>query len=99
MAAWSLKQHRYALKLMLKGYDYAEIAPVVGRSADAVRKKLERGRRPPTDPPATRRPKPRRNLIDEWQRRLALRPRDLTAAICGDPLPGYSALDRRPNLS
>lgn len=27
--------------------------------------------------------------------RLALSPRDLTAAIAGDPLPGMSALDRR----
>ncbi|MBZ0149131.1 MAG: helix-turn-helix domain-containing protein [Pseudorhodoplanes sp.] len=27
--------------------------------------------------------------------RLALSPRDLTAAIAGDPLPGLSALDRR----
>ena len=29
------------------------------------------------------------------ERRAALRPRDLTAAFHGDPLPGYSALDRR----
>jgi hypothetical protein len=28
-------------------------------------------------------------------RKLALTPRNLTAAILGDPLPGYSALDRR----
>jgi hypothetical protein len=27
--------------------------------------------------------------------RLSICPRDLTALICGDPLPGYSALDRR----
>lgn len=32
--------------------------------------------------------------LREWRNRLELRPRDLTAAICGDPLPGYSALDR-----
>lgn len=31
----------------------------------------------------------------ERDRRLALRPRDLTAAIAGDPLPGMSALERR----
>ena len=29
------------------------------------------------------------------ERRYALHPRDLTAALVGDPLPGYSALDRR----
>jgi hypothetical protein len=27
--------------------------------------------------------------------RQSLEPRDLTAAFCGDPLPGYSALERR----
>lgn len=27
--------------------------------------------------------------------RCNARPRDLTAALCGDPLPGYSALERR----
>ncbi len=30
----------------------------------------------------------------EWVKRIGLKPRDLTAEICGDPLPGYSALDR-----
>ncbi len=30
----------------------------------------------------------------EWIRRIGLRPASLTAEICGDPLPGYSALDR-----
>ena len=39
--------------------------------------------RDPT-PPAT---------LEDWERRGALEPRDLTAAICGDPLPGYSALE------
>ncbi len=27
--------------------------------------------------------------------RAALQPRSVTAALCGDPLPGYSALERR----
>lgn len=29
------------------------------------------------------------------ERRCALEPATITAALCGDPLPGYSALDRR----
>lgn len=37
---------------------------------------------------------PARCLI-ERDRRYAIAPRDLTAAFCGDPLPGYSALERR----
>lgn len=35
------------------------------------------------------------SVLDERDRRLALAPRDLTAAINGDPLPGMSALERR----
>jgi hypothetical protein len=31
----------------------------------------------------------------EWLRRMALSPVSLTAALLGDPLPGYSALDKR----
>ena len=34
-------------------------------------------------------------VLFERDKRLALAPRDLTAAICGDPLPGHSALERR----
>ncbi len=39
--------------------------------------------------------RPAPDLLAERDRRLALQPRDLTAAFCGDPLPGYSALERR----
>lgn len=35
------------------------------------------------------------DALAERDQRLALMPRDLTALICGDPLPGYSALERR----
>jgi len=34
-------------------------------------------------------------VFAERDRRLSLAPRSLTAAICGDPLPGYSAMERR----
>lgn len=39
--------------------------------------------------------RPTPDILRERDRRLALPPRDLTAAFCGDPLPGYSALERR----
>lgn len=39
--------------------------------------------------------RPSAELIAERDRRLSQMPRDLTAALCGDPLPGYSALERR----
>jgi hypothetical protein len=35
------------------------------------------------------------SVLAAREARLALSPRDLTAAIAGDPLPGMSALDRR----
>lgn len=40
-------------------------------------------------------PRPTSELLCERDRRLQIAPRDLTAALCGDPLPGFSALDRR----
>jgi len=35
------------------------------------------------------------DMLHERDRRLATTPRDLTAAFFGDPLPGYSALEKR----
>jgi hypothetical protein len=32
--------------------------------------------------------------LEDRERRRSLAPRDYTAEFCGDPLPGYSALDR-----
>lgn len=37
-------------------------------------------------------------VLREQDYRLNLEPRDLTAAFCGDPLPGYSALDRQSGV-
>ena len=55
-----------------------------------------RGARAFSDPMWDRaRNPPAPGALNERDRRALLRPRSLTAAICGDPLPGYSALDRR----
>lgn len=43
--------------------------------------------RPVIDPPCP-------VALAERDRREATKPRDLTAALCGDPRPGFSALDR-----
>jgi hypothetical protein len=43
----------------------------------------------------TKAERPSDNVLSERARRSAIMPRDLTAAFFGDPLPGYSALDRR----
>lgn len=39
------------------------------------------------------------HVIKDWDNRCAIGPRSLTAALLGDPLPGYSALDRHATLS
>lgn len=39
--------------------------------------------------------RPSNEVLAERNQRAALMPRDLTAAFFGDPLPGYSALERR----
>ncbi|HEX4043237.1 MAG TPA: hypothetical protein VHY10_16185 [Xanthobacteraceae bacterium] len=74
------------------------IAKALGRSKSSVTNRIERlelrpfyahiawsGRTLHADPRA----------LAERDQRLAVAPRDLTAALCGDPLPGYSALERR----
>lgn len=38
-------------------------------------------------------------VLADLERRRALRPRDLTAVLLGDPLPGRSALDRGRNAA
>lgn len=72
------------------------------RAARAVEREKKKVRRPyivELSPPrlqferASVRPSP--ELIAERDRRLAIQPRDLTASFFGDPLPGYSALERR----
>lgn len=40
-------------------------------------------------------PRPAPDALAERDIRLSIAPRDLTAVLLGDPLPGYSALDRR----
>lgn len=39
--------------------------------------------------------KPTAEVLATQQARLMLRPKTITALVCGDPLPGESALDRR----
>ncbi len=45
--------------------------------------------------PETVAPRIDKDAETDRSRRAKLAPRDLSAAFCGDPLPGYSALERR----
>lgn len=61
------------------------------------RRRLKKADRSSPDPGNSVRDKiliPREVLFDR-DRRMAMAPRNLTAALLGDPLPGRSALDRR----
>lgn len=49
----------------------------------------------PTYKPPYAWPEPSPDAVAERNTRLATRPRDLTAALLGDPRPGWSALERR----
>jgi hypothetical protein len=90
---WSLRLRRQARQLRRAGKRDDEIGALIGRSAREVANELRLPQWEPPTKPALRVVRVDRRA--EWLHRLALRPRDLTAAICGDPLPGYSALDRR----
>jgi hypothetical protein len=77
-----------------KGWD--EIAKVMGRPSGTVYSKyyyiknLYTGPREAVGTKAIPQP-----IVDAWRQRMATAPRDITAALMGDPLPGHSALERR----
>ncbi len=78
-------------------------AEVLGRTAFSVANKWERmiGLRKKCYAKSARgeypnsKHRPSEAELAERDRRGLVEPRDLTAEICGDPLPGFSALDRR----
>ena len=88
-------------RLAIEGLHPAAIGRVVGRHRASIYRQLRK-------PPMTEDKKPRDfvnclgagitipdEVLSDRDRRMDLSPRDLSAALCGDPLPGYSALDRR----
>lgn len=98
-------QYRQALRLKQDGLSTYAIARVLGVKRTAVRYRFDN---PPETRRPRNVPRPRmwdadeevnRPVVTEQERadrehRYTLFPRDLTAALLGDPLPGYSALDR-----
>lgn len=99
MGRWSSEQTEVAVAMRKAGSSFAEIAAAVpGKTAKAVcsalrRAGLEATRRLPMIAATEVTISP--DELADRERRYSLRPRDLTAALTGDPLPGYSALDRR----
>lgn len=74
---------------------YSAVARRMGRSASTVNEQINglrgnrvlRGKAAPENIPS--------DVLADRNRRADLAPRSLTAAFFGDPLPGYSALERR----
>lgn len=112
-SVWTPEQTAEIIELRAQGKRIKEIAQLVGRTSSSVESQLAARRRKAGEPPRSnggrppgpsahtigRRIAPDPRALAECAYRLSLAPRDLTAAICGDPLPGFSALDRRNPFS
>lgn len=101
---WSEQESDQAVVLYWQGLSYSEIGAELGRPIGSVCSHLvaikwgqaQRTslRRSVNIEPGTG-PQPSDEQQQDRVRRQLADPRDLTAAICGDPVPGYSALERR----
>lgn len=94
---WTEREYRDAKRFLAQGWSYQQIAARFGRSPDAVQKRLR------ADPTRFRTilhgdvvapPSVPESVEADRDERAMLEPRSLTALICGDPLPGRSALDK-----
>jgi hypothetical protein len=100
---WSAEDLALAQLLREQKLTYSEIGKRIGRVPGAVRDKLiaaaeQNWRLEHGTPPAPGSPVRTIDIPPEVQHerdRALAAPRDLTAILLGDPLPGRSALDRR----
>jgi hypothetical protein len=96
--AWTEDEKRALASYVLENRSTEEIARFLGRSRAAVKAKINKeqlirpGARRIRPPAAICEPIPLAVIADRDRRKL-IEPRDLTAWLFGDPLPGYSALD------
>lgn len=94
---WTTQEVLTAAAMRRAGKLHAEIAAAINRTVPAVVMMLTRARHerrpefhflhPPRDPEEEA-------AHAEWRRIAEVEPRDLAAALFGDPLPGRSALDK-----
>ena len=92
---WTDEDQAIAFKLYSKHQSCKRVGELMGRSASTVRERLQgtrgEGRRR-CIPDVTHVPP---EVLADRDRRMQLAPRDLTAAIMGDPLPTCSYLESR----
>jgi hypothetical protein len=99
MRKWTDEEYERLLVLHEQGLNTTECARALGRPFTSVASKLKYGHTYEGQVPLhqiieadiVRVPG---KVLAERAKRAAIYPRDLTAAIFGDPLPGYSALDK-----
>lgn len=95
---WTDADHERATQLFAEHRNYSTVAAIMGFSRSTVfdwlngRRGLGTYTRVIRDDAGMHVPP---EVLAERDRRRELVPRDLTAAFFGDPLPGYSALERR----
>lgn len=107
LARLTPEQERLISKLAKRDVGHVQISKEVGCSRGQARYRAAKalGKPSPWRVPSTgflqlgekRDVPPPQHVLNERDRRNRIRPRDLTAAIFGDPLPGYSALERKQN--
>lgn len=96
---WTDAEKRKILDMLADGYGYDDIGAEIGVSGPAVRAKHRYIMRNEKVSEAMAARHIRKALPQLFAARdiraAALDRRDITAMFCGDPAPGYSALDRR----
>ncbi len=92
---WTEEQIQTARRLLDSGAGDDECVAAVGRTRLACYMKIDRLRYNSTVKCEKRVEAPDKVFIEAHRRIKA--PRSITAWLCGDPPPGYSALDRRGN--
>lgn len=96
---WSLAEYEQASSLHDAGMTYYAIGRRLGRPGAGVQLRLEAG--PPKvfvgagDHQVHAARVSEQQMQDRDRRQIAAHGHDLTGAFCGDPPPGYSALDRK----
>ncbi len=91
---WTEAELEQVRGMRAAGVGYAEIARKIGRNCSSVWVKFEKrpALRIAGEPLVSQIPD---EVYDERKKRSCLYRTTLTSEICGDPLPGYSAADRK----
>jgi IS30 family transposase len=98
---WTMRDDEQLEKLLANNVGVTEIGKRMRRARQVIQRKRDEWRGPDykkyqrTVVESDFRIEIPEEVLVDRERRRDLQPRDLTAALCGDPLPGRSALERR----